>query len=164
IAVCREIEFGIELIPKAVPIAKSPHRLPPSELEELSGQLKELQDKGSQFFSKIDLRSGFHQLRVHENDIPKTAFRTRYGHFEFIVMPFGLTNAPTGEEQELPFQTLKDKLCNASVLALLDRPEDFVVYCDVSGIGLGIAIGAFVKGYSRSEVPTQVKVAAFGID
>ncbi|GJX61427.1 putative reverse transcriptase domain-containing protein [Tanacetum coccineum] len=144
----REIEFRIELIPGATPVAKSPYHLVPSELEELLGQLKELQDKGfirpssspwgapvlfvkkkdgsfrmcidfrelnkltvknrypvpriddlfdqlqgSQFFSKIDLRSGYHQLRVHEDDIPKTAFRTRYGHFEFTVMPFGLTNA-----------------------------------------------------------------------
>ncbi|GJY02057.1 putative reverse transcriptase domain-containing protein, partial [Tanacetum coccineum] len=82
----REIEFQIELTLGAIPIAKSPYRLVLSELEELSGQLKELQDK--------DLRSGYHQLRVHEDDISKTTFRIRYGHFEFIVMPYGLTNAP----------------------------------------------------------------------
>nr|GEX98741.1 hypothetical protein [Tanacetum cinerariifolium] len=92
------------------------------------------------FFSKIDLRSGYHQLRVHEDDILKTAFRTCYGHFNLIVLPFGLTNAPTGEEHELAFQTLNDKLCNAPILALPDGLGNFKVYCDASEIGLGYVL------------------------
>ncbi|GJW38117.1 putative reverse transcriptase domain-containing protein [Tanacetum coccineum] len=232
----REIEFWIELIHRAVPIAKSPYRLAPSELEEFSGQLKELQDKGSQFFLKIDLRSGYHQLRVYEDDIPKTAFRTRYGLFKFTLMPFGLTNAPAeehvehlrkvqflghvindngihvdpskievvknwkaprtpsevrsflglagyyhrfienfskiaksltiltqkcktfdwDEEQELAFQTLNDKLCNAPVLALPDGPKDFVVYCDASGLGLGCVL--MQRGKVVAYASRQLKI------
>ncbi|GKD83091.1 putative reverse transcriptase domain-containing protein, partial [Tanacetum coccineum] len=223
----REIEFRIELIPGATP---------------------------------IDQRSGYHQLRVHEDDIPKTAFRTRYEHFEFTVMPFGLTNAPAifmdlmnrvcrpyldkfvivfiddiliysktqeehflghvingngihvdpskieaaknwkalrtsievrsflglvgyycrfienfskivksltiltqksktfdwGEEQELAFQTLKDKLCNAPILALPDGPKEFVVYCDTSGIGLGCVL--MQKGKVIAYAFRQLKI------
>ncbi|GJR80083.1 putative reverse transcriptase domain-containing protein [Tanacetum coccineum] len=300
----QEIKFRTELIPGATSVAKSPYRLAPSELDELSGQLKELQDKGfirpssspwgasvlfvrkkdgsfrmcidyrelnkltvknhypllriddlfdqlqgSQFFSKIDLWSGYHQLRVHEDDILKTAFRTRYRHFKFTIMPFGLTNAPTvfmdlmnrvcrpyldkfvivfiddiliysktreehvehlrlvlellkkeklyakfskcefwlrevqflghvingngihvdpskieakcktfdwGEEQELAFQTLKDKLCNAPVLALPDGPEDFVVYCDASRIRLGCVL--MQRGKVIAYAPRQLKI------
>nr|GEV64061.1 reverse transcriptase domain-containing protein [Tanacetum cinerariifolium] len=78
------VEFQINLIPRAALVARAPYQLARSEMKELLKQL---------VYSKIDLRSGYHQLRVREQDVPKTTFRTRYGHYDFLVMTFELTNA-----------------------------------------------------------------------
>ncbi|XP_050222500.1 uncharacterized protein LOC126672588 [Mercurialis annua] len=118
----REIEFCIEFSPGTKPISIPLYRMAPTELKELKDQLKELLDReyrqlnkvtiknkypvpriddlfhqlqGARYLSKIDLRSRYHQSKIRDDDILKTAFRTRYGHYEFLLMSFGLTNAPT---------------------------------------------------------------------
>nr|GEZ25005.1 hypothetical protein [Tanacetum cinerariifolium] len=99
----REIKFQIKLVPGAILVVKSPYRLAPSEMEELSG---------------------YHQLRVHEDDIPKTVFRTRYEHFEFTVMPFGLSNVPvTHEEHEVHLRLVLKLLKKEKLYAKFSKCE-----------------------------------------
>ncbi|GJY81761.1 reverse transcriptase domain-containing protein [Tanacetum coccineum] len=102
------------------------NRYPLPRIDDLFDQLQ-----GSSVYSKIDLRTSYHQLRVRDEDIPKTAFKSRYIHYEFQVIPFSLTNAPA------VFMDLMNRLCEAPILALPEGNDDFVVYCDASHQGLG---------------------------
>ncbi|XP_070678252.1 uncharacterized protein [Malus domestica] len=102
-----DVKFAIDLLPGTDLISLTLYRMAHAELRELKIQLQELVDKGfiqpndlfdqlrgACVFSKINLRSGYYQLKIKSENVPKIAFRTRYGHYEFLMMPFGLTNAP----------------------------------------------------------------------
>ncbi|GJR85423.1 hypothetical protein Tco_0209434 [Tanacetum coccineum] len=133
----RQVEFKIELVPAPVLFVKKKdrtfricidyrklnkltikNRYPLPRINDMFDQLQ-----GSSVYSKIVLRSGYHQLRIREEDIPITAFRTRYGHYEFQVMPFGLTNAPA------VFMDLMNRVCkpylNNFVIMFID---DILIY------------------------------------
>nr|GEW39713.1 putative reverse transcriptase domain-containing protein [Tanacetum cinerariifolium] len=172
------VEFQIDLVPGAAPVAQAPYQLAPFEMKELLEQLKALSDKGfirpssspwgapvlffkkkdgsfricinylelnkltvknhyplpriddlfdqlqgSSVYSKIDMRLGYHQLRVREEDIQKTAFRTRYGHYKFQVLPFGLMNAPA------VFMDLMNRVCKPYLdIFVIVFIDDILIY------------------------------------
>ncbi|GJR29022.1 putative reverse transcriptase domain-containing protein [Tanacetum coccineum] len=223
----RQVEFQIDLVPGAAPIVRAPYRLAPSEIKELSEQLKELSDKGfirpssspweapvlfvkkkdgsfrmcidyrelnkltvknrypllriddlfdqlqgSSVFSKIDLRSGYYQLRVREEDIPKTAFRTRYGHYEFQVMPFGLTNAPAVFMDLMNRNKQEHKEHLKMILELLKKEELYAKFSkcefwipkvqflghriDSEGIHVDPAKIESIKDWTSPKSPTEI--------
>ncbi|GJU91136.1 putative reverse transcriptase domain-containing protein [Tanacetum coccineum] len=206
----RQVEFQIDLVPGAAPVARAPYRLAPSEMKELSEQLKELSDKGfirpssspwgapvlfvkkkdgsfrmcidyrelnkltvknryplpriddlfdqlqgSSVYSKIDLRSGYHQLRVREEDIPKTAFRTRYGHYEFQVMPF---------EHEEHLKQILELLKKEELYAKFSKCEFWIPkvqflghVIDSEGIHVDPAKIESIKDWTSPKSPTEIR-------
>ncbi|GJT76169.1 putative reverse transcriptase domain-containing protein, partial [Tanacetum coccineum] len=113
------------------------NRYPLPRINDLFDQLQ-----GSRVYSKIDLRSGYHQLRVHEEDISKKKFRTSYGHYEFQVMPFGLTNAPA------VFIDLMNMVCKP----YLDRFKE-----EFKGIHVDPAKIEAIKDWASPKTPTEIR-------
>ncbi|GJS77426.1 putative reverse transcriptase domain-containing protein [Tanacetum coccineum] len=117
------------------------NRYPLSRIDDLFDQLQ-----GSSIYSKIDLRSGYHQLRVREEDVSKTAFRTRYGHYEFQVMPFGLTNAPANKKEH------KEHL--KAILELLKKEELYAKFSKC--IHVDPAKIESINDWASPKTPTEI--------
>nr|GEU73867.1 reverse transcriptase domain-containing protein [Tanacetum cinerariifolium] len=146
----RQVEFQIDLIPGATPVARAPYRLAPLEMKELSDQLQELADRGSSVYSKINLRSSYHQLRVRDEDITKTAFITRH-----VIDSQGI-HVDTAKIEAVKNwaspTTPIEKLCKASILALPEGNDNIVVYCDASHQG---AVVFALKNWRHSLYGTK---------
>nr|GEU82882.1 putative reverse transcriptase domain-containing protein [Tanacetum cinerariifolium] len=123
----RQVEFQINLIPGATPVARAPYRLAPSEMKELLNQLKELSNKG--FIRPSSSPCGAPVLFVKKKD----------GSFQMCI-DYRELHKLTGDKQKAAFQLIKQKLCTAPILALPEGSEDFVIYCDASIKGLGVVL------------------------
>ncbi|GKD54114.1 retrovirus-related pol polyprotein from transposon 17.6 [Tanacetum coccineum] len=171
-----------------MPVAKPPYRLAHTKMQDLSNQLKELQDKGFirpssstwgapilfvkkkdgsfrmcidyQELNKLTINNRYPLPRI--DDLFDQLQGSRYGHFEFTVMPFSLTNTPAVFMDLMnrnAFQTLKDMLCDALILALPEGADDFVVYCDASNQGFGFILmqGNKVIAYASKQLKIHEK-------
>ncbi|GJR52775.1 putative reverse transcriptase domain-containing protein [Tanacetum coccineum] len=136
------------------------NRYPLPRIDDLFNQLQ-----GSSIYSKIDLISGYHQLRVREQDIPKTAFRTRYGHYEFQVMTLGLTNAPAKQkEHEEHLKAILELLKKEKLYAKFSKCEFWIPkvqflghVIDSRGIHVDPAKIESIKDWASPKTPTEIR-------
>ncbi|GJU55810.1 DNA/RNA polymerases superfamily protein [Tanacetum coccineum] len=188
----REIEFGIELIPGAEPISKAPYRMAPVELKELKEQLQEMLENGFirpsvspwgapvlfvkkkdgsmrlcidyRELNRITIRNRYPLPRIDdlEQDISKTAFRTRYWQLEFLVMPFGLTNAPacSEEEHERHLQIVLEILRQKKLYAKFSKCEFWLQ--QVAFLGHIVSAGRIIYGSIKVEVITKWHETYYG--
>ncbi|GJS77414.1 putative reverse transcriptase domain-containing protein [Tanacetum coccineum] len=159
----QQVEFQIDLVSGAALVARAPYRLAPAEMQKNDDLFDQLH--GSKVYSKINLRSGYHQLRVREEDIPKIAFRTRYGHYEFQVMPFGLINAP------IVFMDLMNRVCkpylDRFVIVFIDdiwiysksrkEHEGHLKLILSEGIHVDLAKIESFKDWASPKTPTEIR-------